>query len=176
MAGKTKLLGLGGLFMGNGRGRGRFKFSCHGLVIGARAVPDNYSIRPSLKLIRKIYCTRRLLPMPHISSAPLTRAITRLIYEVDALVDESCENVRPEILDKYARAITSQLKALQEIESHNRAQDKNDERRTYTAYEDFPAPTPDERERFKARLEHLISKIEARQKTSKGSGAARTKR
>ena len=110
--------------------------------------------------------------MPHISSAPLTRTITRLIYEVDALVDEGCEDVRPEILDKYARAITSQLKALQEIDAHNRAQDKNEQSRTYTAYEDFPAPTPQERERFKQRLESLIAKIETRKKVPKGSSGA----
>ncbi len=113
--------------------------------------------------------------MSYISSDPLSRAITRLLEDIDVFVDMGGQDVRPDILDKYARAITSQLKALQEVEAHNTAQRQNDESRTYTAYEDFPAPTPEERERFKQRLEYLISKVETRKKTPNDARLAREK-
>lgn len=101
--------------------------------------------------------------MPIISSDSLNHAVTRLIEKTDFIVAEEIADLKVDQLEKTARAISVQLKALHEIEQHNQHLAQQADNKKYLSYEDLPPPTPEERARFRDRLERLIAKIEIKE-------------
>jgi len=99
--------------------------------------------------------------MKHISPDPLSRAIERLVSEIGIFADDEEADIKPEQLERFARAISVQLKALHDIEDNNLQAAKHDEDKKYLSYEDLPPPNPEERARFRLRLDSLIRQIEA---------------
>ena len=92
--------------------------------------------------------------MQHIPPDPLGDTIYKLLGQLAAPDMTAGE------AEKLARAISVQFKALHDIEAHNQKIAQKGGNEKYLSYEDLPPPTPEERARFRDRLEHLIAKIE----------------
>jgi len=81
----------------------------------------------------------------------ILRAANRLITELGALAEED-NAVAPQRLEQCAKALCSQLKAIQDLEAHNLRQSQAQTGQKYTRYEDLPPLTLEERDRFKQDL------------------------
>lgn len=91
----------------------------------------------------------------------MTTALNCLMQDLEGLAETTADNLDPLKFERSARAISACLKALQAVEDYNAkaAISRKDEK--YTRYEDLPPPSPEEQDRFYARLESVIGKIEA---------------
>ena len=64
--------------------------------------------------------------------------------------------INPQKLDTHARSISTHIKALEDVGRYNAAALKATDEKKYTAYEDLPPPSPEDRKRFYGRLQSLI--------------------
>ena len=97
--------------------------------------------------------------MTALSSETLITAAERLIAEIGTHAGNQ-ELLELQKLEHCARALTAQLKAIQDLEAHNKRQTQHKTGQTYTRYEDLPPPSPAEQDRFYARLKSAIHRIE----------------
>jgi len=97
--------------------------------------------------------------MIDLSSDTLLSAANRLLEEFDKLAAQK-DDFPIQKLEQCAKALCSQLKAIQELEAHNDRQSQTETGQTYTRYEDLPPPSPAEQDRFYARLKSAIARIE----------------
>ena len=98
-----------------------------------------------------------------IEIAPLERSIMRLIAQIDEMVVSS-ESVAPEKIEKLAKSICSQIKALHEIRAYNQDHSEStsfgpQSQKDFTPYEQLPPPTPEEQKEFIERLLLLYNRI-----------------
>lgn len=107
--------------------------------------------------------------MTHISPDPVSRAIERLISEIGIFADDREAEIKPDQLERLARAISVHLKAVQDIDAHNLREAQQDEDKKYTRYEDLPPPNPAERERLISRIRHHYDYVNAGDKAPKFS-------
>lgn len=97
--------------------------------------------------------------MTELSPEQLIFAVRRLLAQIGKLSAEE-DDVSPQKLEQSARALCSQLKAIQELEAHNLRQVQSQTDEKYTRYEDLPPPSPAEQDRFYARLKSAIHRLE----------------
>jgi hypothetical protein len=88
-------------------------------------------------------------------------AINHLLTEIGKLTVDTHESINPDQLERLARAISTHLKALQSLDDYNLKISQKDEDEKYTRYEDLPPPSPEDQDRFYARLESVIGKIKS---------------
>ncbi|WP_017930140.1 hypothetical protein [Robiginitomaculum antarcticum] len=100
---------------------------------------------------------------PAFDTTAINRAIARLTDTLGQMADDLETEPQPERMDKLARAISAQLKAHADLTVHNDRAAKACEQQKYTAYEDLPPPSPEDRKRFIERLLIIVDKIEAGQ-------------
>lgn len=96
--------------------------------------------------------------MTFIDPAPLERTITSLLEQLEAIptdVDQSA----PEKYEKLAKAISVQMKAVQDIYAYNQRASEQTEHMKYLNYDNLPPPSPEERARFIKRLTRLYNRI-----------------
>lgn len=112
-------------------------------------------------------------PMKHIDPDPLDRAIEAMIDAIGRLAQPRIEqgaaeqpqdppDIPVEKMERYARAISLQVKAIGDIEKHNQQVAAQTQSETYTSYDDLPPPNPEERARVIARVLALAADIDAR--------------
>lgn len=94
-----------------------------------------------------------------LSPDKLLLAADRLIAELEQLANQDDE-LSPQRLEQCARALCTQLKAIQDLEAHNLRQVQTETGQKYTRYEDLPPPSPAEQDRFYDRLKSAIHRIE----------------
>jgi len=92
---------------------------------------------------------------------PLTQSIGRVMDDIHEMTKEEVEDINPQTLDGFVRSISTHIKALEDVGRYNAVALKAADEKKYTAYEDLPPPSPEDRKRFYIRLESLISDIEA---------------
>jgi len=96
-----------------------------------------------------------------IDPAPLEQAIAALLLRVEAL--PRCEDeALPADYEKLAKAITVQMKAVQDIYAHNQRVSEVEEQTKYLNYDELPPPSPEERAQFIKRLTHLYHRLNER--------------
>ena len=83
-------------------------------------------------------------------------AANRLITELGVLAEED-DAVAPQRLEQCAKALCSQLKAIQDLEAHNLRQSQAKTGQKYTRYEDLPPLMPEDRDRLEKDLIKLLS-------------------
>lgn len=98
--------------------------------------------------------------MTAINPDPINMAVARLLEDIEIL-SASAEGYAPEKMERMARALSAQLKAIAEIETHNRRIVQQDEEKNYLAYEDLPPPSPEDRDRILARVRLLYDRVTA---------------
>jgi len=99
--------------------------------------------------------------MTDFATTPITSALNRLIQDLESLADDGVDLADPLKFERSARAISACLKSLGAVEDYNQQAAKIQKEEKYTRYEDLPPPSPEEQDRFYARLESVIGKIEA---------------
>ena len=96
--------------------------------------------------------------MSTIDPTPLLQSSLYLLRHIEThAIDEG--EVEPILYEKIARAISVQLKAVQDIDVFNQRRNENESLTKNLNYENLPAPRDDERERFIERLTHLYNRI-----------------
>lgn len=109
--------------------------------------------------------------MPHngvmiiIDPAPLERTIASLLLRLDALIRDD-EAATPDVHEKLAKAISVQMKAVQDIYAHNQRVKVKEEQTKYLSYDELPPPSPEERAQFIKRLTRLYNRINDRSQIS----------
>jgi len=93
--------------------------------------------------------------------APMITAVNRLMLDVAVLAGDDEVALEPLTFERFARAISAGLTALRAVEDYNLQAAQKQTKEKYTRYEDLPPPSPEEQDRFYARLESVIGKIEA---------------
>lgn len=96
--------------------------------------------------------------MKFIDPEPLDMAAQRILVEIENLSADAGD-FTPDKLDRMARALTAQLKAIADIETHNGRVQKQDEEKNYLSYDDLPPPSPEERKRIIARVRLLYDRV-----------------
>ena len=94
--------------------------------------------------------------MTALSSKTLIAAAQRLIAEIGTHAGNQ-EALEVQKLEHCARALTAQLKAIQDLDAHNKRQTQHKTGQTYTRYEDLPPLMPEDRDRLKQDLIKLLS-------------------
>lgn len=97
--------------------------------------------------------------MTTLSLDNLYAAAARILDELGRLSAEQ-DTLKLQQLEQCARALNAQLKAIQDLEAHHLRQAQTEIGQKYTRYEDLPPPSPDEQDRFYARLKSAIHRIE----------------
>ena len=104
-----------------------------------------------------------------IASAPIPHMDRLLLIKrINALMDHISNVDGAEGAESKAREITTHLKNLKEIDTHNKAIKADQDKKAYTRYEDLPAPRPEDIEAYRRRLEGIIARF-AEPDTAKGS-------
>ena len=96
--------------------------------------------------------------MSAIDPTPLLQSISHLLRQIETHATDEGE-VEPIIYEKIAKAISFQLKAVQDIDMFNHHRNENEALTKNLNYENLSAPSADERERFIERLTHLYNRI-----------------
>ena len=96
--------------------------------------------------------------MTFIDPAPLERTIAHLLAQLDA-VSSGEDEPAPDRYEKLARAISVQMKALQDLYAHNQRCAAQEERSEYLDYDDLPPPNPEQRTQFIERLMLLYDRF-----------------
>ena len=94
--------------------------------------------------------------MTALSSKTLIAAAERLIAEIGTHAGNQ-DTLELQKLEHCARALTAQLKAIQDLEAHNKRQTQHKTGQTYTRYEDLPPLKPEDRDRLKEELNNLLT-------------------
>ena len=100
-----------------------------------------------------------------IDPAPLERTIASLLLRLDALIRD-VEAATPDVHEKLAKAISVQMKAVQDIYAHNQRVKVKEEQTKYLSYDELPPPNPEERAQFIKRLTRLYNRINDRSQIS----------
>jgi len=87
---------------------------------------------------------------------PLTQSIGRVMDDIHEMTKEEVEDINPQTLDGFVRSISTHIKALEDVGRYNAVALKAADEKKYTAYEDLPPPSPEDRKRFYSRLQSLI--------------------
>ena len=96
--------------------------------------------------------------MSAIDPTPLLQSITHLLRQIEMRMSDE-EIAEPASYEKIAKAISFQLKAVQDIEMFNHNRSKNETLTKNQDYESLPLPNHDERERLIERLTYLYNRI-----------------
>lgn len=94
--------------------------------------------------------------MTELSSKTLIAAAERFLTEIGEHADNQ-DSLDLERVEHCARALCAQLKAVQELDAHNRRQAQLETGQTYTRYEDLPPLMPEDRDRLKQDLINLLT-------------------
>ncbi len=94
--------------------------------------------------------------MINLSSDTLLSAANRLTEELGKLAAQE-DDLPIQKLEQCAKALCSQLKAIQELEAHTLRQTQTDTGQKYTRYEDLPPLMPEDRDRLKQDLINLLA-------------------
>lgn len=95
--------------------------------------------------------------------AHIDSAIVCLLDQLGQLAGEAEGDPPTDRMDKIAKSISVHIKAHADIVEHNRKLSEQAQQVKYTRYEDMPPPSPEDRERFKARFLDLIDKLQSGQ-------------
>ncbi len=91
---------------------------------------------------------------------PVVFAVENMIEQIGAAaMNEGDERPTPERLEKMAKSVSAQLKAIADIEQHNLRLRQSSQDKEYTRYEDLPPPSPQERARIKARFKDVVNQL-----------------
>lgn len=97
-----------------------------------------------------------------IDLSPLIFAVENMIEQIgDAAMCKGEERPTPDRLEKMAKSVTAQLKAIADIEQHNLRARQFGLDKEYTRYEDLPPPSPEERSRIAARFKEVVGQLAA---------------
>lgn len=96
--------------------------------------------------------------MKFIDPAPLERTIAGLLEQLEALPIAPDQGV-PDKYEKLAKAISVQMKAVQDIYAYNQRASEHTEQTKYLNYDNLPPPSPEDRARFIKRLTRLYNRI-----------------
>lgn len=99
--------------------------------------------------------------MKYIDPEPLDMACARLLEEIARLSSPESETFAPDRMERLAKSLTHQLKAMADIDMHNKHVRAQQATENYLHYEDLPPPPPEDRERLIQRLEILYNRINA---------------
>ncbi len=89
----------------------------------------------------------------------MTDAVHSLMLGMGELAKEVSGIVDPLPFERSARAISACLKALHDVEEHNRQAAKHLNDIKYTRYEDLPPLSPEDQTRLKGELFELFNKV-----------------
>ena len=92
-----------------------------------------------------------------------------MLAQLDALSLDEGEPA-PDRYEKLARAISVQMKAVQDIYAHNQRCAAQEEASEYLDYDDLPPPSPEQRTQFIERLMHLYHKLNGAEDLSQTHG------
>lgn len=97
-----------------------------------------------------------------ISENILQAGLETLLSQMEKLAAEAQAGrlVNPAELERIAKAISSHLKAVDDLSAHHAKKAQVMASHRHTAYEDFPPPTSAERARFIKKLEKLYAAID----------------
>lgn len=97
-----------------------------------------------------------------LSETILQAGLETLLAEMGRLTQEAemGSDVKPAEFERLAKAISSHLKAVDDIHAHRTRIETQDKLRNFTAYEDLPPPSPEERARIIKRLQKLYASID----------------
>ena len=97
-----------------------------------------------------------------ISETILQAGLDTLLAEMARLTQEaeSGADVKPAEFERLAKAISTHLKAVDDIQAHHDRLETQDKLLNFTAYEDLPPPSPEERARMIKRLQKLYASID----------------
>ena len=107
--------------------------------------------------------------MTFIDPAPLERTIAHLLAQLDA-VSSGEDEPAPDRYEKLARAISVQMKALQDLYAHNQRCAAQEEASEYLDYDNLPPPSPEQRTQFIERLMYLYHKLNGAEDVSQTHG------
>ena len=96
--------------------------------------------------------------MSAIDPTPLLQSIAHLLRQIEMRTTDE-EMAEPASYEKIAKAISFQLRAVQDIEMFNQDRSQNEALTKNQDYENLPPPNHDERERLIERLTHLYDRI-----------------
>ena len=86
----------------------------------------------------------------------LTQSIGRVMDDIHEMTKDESVDINIQTLDGFARSVSTHIKALEDVGRYNAAALKAADEKKYTAYEDLPPPSPEDRKRFYGRLQSLI--------------------
>ncbi|WP_026941690.1 VOC family protein [Hellea balneolensis] len=86
--------------------------------------------------------------MQQLSTDTLIEAVNRLMADI-GIHAQNKEEAAVQRLDHCAKALCTQLKAIQELEAHNLRCHSAETDKKFTRYEDLPPLPVEDRERFK---------------------------
>jgi len=97
-----------------------------------------------------------------ISETILQAGLDRLLAEMERLTQdvETGGTLKPSEFERLAKAISTHLKAVDDVNTHRDRVAKQNKLQAYTAYEDLPPPSPEERVRIIERLQKLYASID----------------
>lgn len=97
--------------------------------------------------------------LPPNNIAALNRAIAYLLDQLDQCLDHADTKDPAPQMDKITKSISMHLKTYADAAAHFKDIAAQEQKTKYTRYEDMPPPSPEDRERFKARFLDLIDKL-----------------
>lgn len=101
--------------------------------------------------------------LPPKNIAALNRAITYQLGQLDQCLDRVDDEDPAPHMDRIAKSILLLLKTHADAAAHFKDVAAQELDTKYTKYEDIPPPSPEDRERFKARFLDLIDKLRSGQ-------------
>ena len=104
-----------------------------------------------------------VLFMPHpLSDTILQAGLETLLTQMERLTDQAVSGsaINPAEFEKLAKAISAHLKTMDDVIAYDRRQRDLDTPKSYTAYADFPPPSPEERAEILERLQKLYAKMD----------------
>lgn len=94
--------------------------------------------------------------MTSFSTINISQAIERLLHDIGLQTEPSVEALDLPRLEKTARALCGQLKALENLAAYNAQCAATAHQQSYTSYEDLPPLSPEDRDRFEQKLIRLL--------------------
>ena len=94
--------------------------------------------------------------MTALSSKTLIAAAERFIAEIGTHADNQ-DTLNLQMMENCARALCTQLKAIEHLDAHNNRQTQLETGQLYTRYEDLPPLKPEDGDRLKEELNNLLT-------------------
>jgi|GEM_PF-4207561 len=109
--------------------------------------------------------------MKTLNPEPIYCAVERLLDEIECQTiarDDASDafEFSPDKLDRLAKTLTVQLKALSDLQAYNRKVEDENKSQKYLDYEDLPPPSPEDRDRLIARIRLLYNRVNAEEEIS----------